>query len=240
MRIFYLKNGRTQKVESLRAALKIEDEDKIIAFVGAGGKSTLIEALAKELCVNGKKVIITTTTHIQKPKGFFMTDVQIPQIKEYTGAGKIVIAGNDAGEGKLKALSLAAFRQLEENCDYLLVEADGARGLPIKVPAEHEPVLPVNTDLVVAVAGIDALGRSISDCCHRAELAADFLGKSLKDCVEAKDFAAIFQSKQGSRKHVVGRFISIVSKVDGDEELDKARWISKQMKKTMVAVGRAI
>lgn len=37
------------------------------------------------------------------------------------------------------------------------MEADGAKRLSLKVPDLHEPVLPEHVDLVVGVAGIDAL-----------------------------------------------------------------------------------
>ncbi len=43
--------------------------------------------------------------------------------------------------------------------DYLLVEADGAKGLPLKAPRKHEPVIPEATTLVIGVLGLDALGR---------------------------------------------------------------------------------
>ena len=41
--------------------------DRVIAFVGAGGKTTLIQKMARELQENGKKVIVTTTTHMYIP-----------------------------------------------------------------------------------------------------------------------------------------------------------------------------
>ena len=37
---------------------------KIISVVGGGGKTSLIFRLAEELAEQGKKVIVTTTTHI--------------------------------------------------------------------------------------------------------------------------------------------------------------------------------
>ena len=239
MRIFCLEKGEKKRVESLQQALKIEAADKVVAFVGAGGKSTLIAALAQELCGQGKKVIVTTTTHIRKPQEF-LAEADLACINEQMRAGRVVIAGNDAGEGKLKSFSAAGLARLYENCDYLLVEADGAREMPIKVPAQHEPVLPNHADLVVAVAGIDAVDKKIKECCHRAELAADFLGKSLEDCVDEKDIAAIFQSNQGSRKGVCCRFLAVVNKVDGEKELNKASVISHWMKETMLAVGRGL
>ena len=42
-----------------------------------------------------------------------------------------------------------------------LVEADGARSMSVKAPAEHEPVIPDTSTLVIVVAAIDAVGRPI-------------------------------------------------------------------------------
>ena len=42
-------------------------ENKIITIVGAGGKTTLLYALAKKLAANSQKVLATTTTHIMRP-----------------------------------------------------------------------------------------------------------------------------------------------------------------------------
>jgi molybdenum cofactor cytidylyltransferase len=49
------------------------------------------------------------------------------------------------------------------NSDVLLIEADGARRLPLKAPYDHEPVIPPDTSLVVPVAGMDVLGQPLDD-----------------------------------------------------------------------------
>ena len=41
----------------------------------------------------------------------------------------------------------------------VLIEADGARRLPLKVPAEHEPVIPEMTTHVLSVYGLDSIGK---------------------------------------------------------------------------------
>lgn len=46
---------------------------------------------------------------------------------------------------------------LAQSWDFVLVEADGSRRLPVKAPAVYEPVIPPGTDLVVGVIGLDAL-----------------------------------------------------------------------------------
>ena len=41
---------------------------RIIAITGAGGKTSLLFALQRKFCREGKRVIVTTTTHMQDEK----------------------------------------------------------------------------------------------------------------------------------------------------------------------------
>ena len=61
--------------------------------------------------------------------------------------------------------SLDWTRQLLDSVDsdILLVEADGARGLPLKAPYEHEPVIPPETSLVIPIASLSVLGQPLDD-----------------------------------------------------------------------------
>lgn len=80
---------------------------------------------------------------------------------------------------KIRGLSEEEYRKLKTQCDVLLVEADGAKRKPLKVPAEHEPVIPEDTDMVIGIAGASAIGRTIKAGCHRGELVGELLGKNL-------------------------------------------------------------
>jgi len=240
VKIFAMADGKVQALPSLYQALRLDAATKTIAFVGGGGKTTLIYALAEELQRRGKRVVVTTTTHMQRPKYFFVAEKLDAACRAQLGKKAILVAGQPCGNGKLSAVTAAFFAVLAESADYLLVEADGAKRLPLKVPDLHEPVLPEHADLVVGVAGIDALGKSIGEICHRAQRTADFLGKSLDDFVEEEDFAAIFQSNQGSRKQVQCRFQAVIHKVDTVSALDRAARIARLMKETVIATGREL
>ena len=39
----------------------------VISFVGAGGKTSCMLELARNLAAQGKKVLVTTTTHMEHP-----------------------------------------------------------------------------------------------------------------------------------------------------------------------------
>jgi molybdenum cofactor cytidylyltransferase len=60
----------------------------------------------------------------------------------------------------------------------IFVEADGARGLPFKAPAEHEPVIPDKTTVVIPVIGSDIFEGSVRETVHRPERAAALLSPS--------------------------------------------------------------
>lgn len=63
------------------------------------------------------------------------------------------------------------YRKLCEEADLILVEADGSRGLPMKVPDwPREPVIPENVDEVDVVFGLTALGQPLAEVCQRWEL----------------------------------------------------------------------
>ena len=240
MKIFALTDGNVQALPSLYQALHLDEQTKTIAFVGGGGKTTLLYALAEELQRHGQSVVVTTTTHMQRPKNFFVAEKFDAACRGQLEKKSILVAGRPCGDGKLSPVAAAFFAVLAESADYLLVEADGAKRLPLKVPDLHEPVLPEHVDLVVGVAGIDAIGKRIGDICHRAQRTADFLGKSLDDVVEEEDFAAIFQSNQGSRKQVHCRFQAVIHKVDTVSALARAARIARLMKETVIATGREL
>jgi probable selenium-dependent hydroxylase accessory protein YqeC len=59
----------------------------------------------------------------------------------------------------------------------IIVEADGARGLWLKAPAEHEPAIPPCATVVCVVANLQALGKPLDErVAHRPERFARLAG----------------------------------------------------------------
>ena len=75
--------------------------------------------------------------------------------------------------------------------DYVLVEADGAKRLPLKAHAEHEPVIPACAGRTVCVVGVDGLGAPVSQTCHRPQIFAQLAGVSADDAVTPEAVAAV-------------------------------------------------
>ena len=141
---------------------------KIIAVVGAGGKTTYIKKRAKEYVEQGKKVFVTTTTHMMREEDTLVSD-DADEIIKVLLEKSYVMAGRSCGE-KIQVLSEDTYRYVCAYADVVLVEADGSKHKPIKFPAEHEPVLPENMDEIVVVCGLHALGNTIGKMAHRLEL----------------------------------------------------------------------
>lgn len=139
----------------------------VCAVMGSGGKTTLLRTLGEEL--HGR-VILCTTTHILPFAG----------IPLYTGAGEgelerllaehpVVCVGQPGAEGKLTASQLPV-EVLAGLSDYVLVEADGSKRLPLKAHAPHEPVIPPESGQVVCVVGASGFGRRVEEAVHRPEV----------------------------------------------------------------------
>ena len=132
----------------------------LTAIIGGGGKTTLLYRLARELEGRGS-VIVTTSTHIFKP-----TDLPFALT-----AGKvsgILCVGTLCENGKLSAPQ-QSFGELSTLADYVLVEADGSAGRPLKAHASHEPVIPREANQVICVVGASGLNRPAAEAAHRPE-----------------------------------------------------------------------
>lgn len=186
----------------------------ITAFVGAGGKTTAIEEIAQELYQQKKRVVITTTTHIFPPKGAWCSAVLISptkqQIQDAALMGICAVAGGINESGKLTNIGEFGLSMLEKSFDYILVEADGSRHMPCKVPASHEPVIPKDATTVVGVMGMSALGKLLQQVCFRAPLAAQLLGISVCDTVTPPLLAYLACSPQALQKDCHGYHFSLL------------------------------
>ncbi|MCH4178354.1 MAG: putative selenium-dependent hydroxylase accessory protein YqeC [Megasphaera sp.] len=160
----------------------------VITFVGAGGKTTLLYELAREWSGQGRKVLVVTTTHMYEPVGCeaFCTDAN--QIAPAFERHHLVTAGRRAGNGKITFIGSEAYRQACTYADIVLVEGDGAKRFPFKICNQTEPVIPANTRLVIAVAGLTAIGEKAGQVCFRYELA----GLKADTVLTAPDAAALW------------------------------------------------
>lgn len=181
-----------------------------ICLVGGGGKTTVMYELAADWAACGRRVLALTSTHILQPAdGSFAADAaavhNLWQQRRYA-----VIGTPELATGKLTLPPQSVYEALKLQADVILCEADGSRHHPCKVPAENEPVLWPDSDIVLAVAGMDALGRPLAQACQRPQLAAELLGCGAEKILDEQMLAALLLSEQGSRKNVGTRTYYIV------------------------------
>lgn len=96
-----------------------------------------------------------------------------------------VVAGTPVLHEKLTILPEQIRNTWISDADITFLEADGAKRLPCKFPAAHEPVLLPQSDIVLAVAGLSALYRPLGEVCFRAELACEAWNRAMRECREA-------------------------------------------------------
>lgn len=147
----------------------------VTALIGGGGKTTLLYALGAELAQSAP-VLLCTTTHIYPPTHIpCLVNADAEAVAAVLQKSRLVCVGSTSAEGKLSAPALS-MAELLRLAPYVLVEADGARGRPIKAHAAHEPVIPAEADQTVLVIGASGLGKPIRDAVHRPALFCQALG----------------------------------------------------------------
>jgi probable selenium-dependent hydroxylase accessory protein YqeC len=220
---------------SLSEALGLKTRE-MISLTGAGGKTTLMFRLARELSLEGKKVITTTTTKILKPSEdeapYLFLSGDEEQIREFVDRrldqyGHITLAKEEIGGGKLRGISPEFADSLWNlyDMDALIIEADGAAGRPVKAPREGEPVIPLSTTLVVAVLGLDGVGKELNDKnVFQAERVSKLTGIPENEKMTEEGMALLMTHPQGLFKGAPNssRLAAFLNKVDIPDGLSRA------------------
>ena len=193
----------------------LAEKGHIVSLVGGGGKTTLLYAFAAHCARKGWRVLAATTTHIRQPEHHFArTDAEIEAL---WAAGEYAVLGTPDGAGKLTAPPPEQLRHWMRQADAVFLEADGAKRLPCKAPAAHEPVLLPESDLVLAVAGLSALGKPLREVCFRLETACALLGVTPEVPLTPALLARLLASEAGGRKQVGTRqFYAVLNQTDDD------------------------
>ena len=146
----------------------------VIAIVGSGGKTTILKQMAETYRSQGKKLFITTTTHMYIEKDTTLSDDASIIIHKLESDG-YVMAGIPEGE-KIAPLSIKTYNTVCSYADVVLVEADGSQHMPVKYPSTNVPVIPDNVDEIIIVTGLHGLNRPAIEVCHRLNLVKQCLG----------------------------------------------------------------
>lgn len=200
---------------SLEQALAIRRG--VTAVIGGGGKTTLLRALGEELAVAGHTVLLCTTTKIYPFPG--LVNLSAPserELRETLHSARLAAAGTPIpGTDKWGAPELS-MDCLAALADYVIVEADGSAGRPMKAHAPHEPVVPSQANQTILVVGASGFGRPIAQAAHRPELYAQLAGVST-DAPVSPDVAAAVLKAEGLHDRIY------INQADTEERLSAAR-----------------
>jgi molybdenum cofactor cytidylyltransferase len=223
-------------VTSLAEKLGLDDRE-LVALVGGGGKSTVLFRLGNELAAVGSRVVLTTTTKMGRYQMADLTNVCWSADAECAtdALGKpgpvMLLTGGDDHKVTGPPRELVDRLFVESGADYIIVEADGSHGRPLKAPASHEPVVPSMSTTVVILMGIDAVGRLLGDATHRVEEAMRFTGLDADHILTPADCAAIVTHPDGALRVCPphSRVVVGLTKITSRSDLLAAREIEQAL-----------
>ena len=183
----------------------------IIAFTGAGGKTTALFQLAREL-VKHTSVIVTASSHLgvwQIPfANKHLVAGSLTEIKdlEHKLQGITLITGG-FDRDRTKPLDEESLNWLNQFCTGhsipLLIEADGSRQKPLKAWADHEPPIPTFVEQVVEVVGLTGLGKPLSDeVVHRVEIFSKLSGLDMGAIITPEALSRALTHPEGGQKNI--------------------------------------
>jgi len=208
-----------------------------VAVVGGGGKTSLCFALADELLAAGNRVVTTTTTKIRREEAemapcrvFFPSGSRdfIRLKQDLREKGHVCVARRFLNTGKVEGIDRETADALfqDPEIDFLIAEADGAAGRPVKAPAAHEPVIPASATLAIAMTGLEALGMPLHPgLVFRPGRFRDLTGLDEGDTLSPAALAGVFRSPMGLFKGTPdsARRIAFLNKADllgPDQDVD--------------------
>lgn len=168
----------------------------VTALIGSGGKTSLMLRLCREL---PGTVIVCTSTHI-----FPAEDLPLVTEPMTMLPARKICAGTWAENGKLTA-PVQSFEELAVLADYVLVEADGSKGLPLKAHLAYEPVIPACANQTIQVLGLTGLGRRICDAAHRPEQYAELCGAAVNDLATVERAARVLNTETLADRYVLNQ-----------------------------------
>lgn len=212
---------------------KIKDKD-VVSIVGSGGKTTLMNYLAKEF--NKRKVLVSTTTKIRIPSQDFYDFIAFNKeeadiIKNINNKG-IYVLGSKIKDNKLESFDLEYMKSITDNFDIVFLEADGSKEKYIKGWNETEPVILDNTTITIGIINLEILGKLVNENnVHRVEQFMDLTGAKFNDVIKKEHLIAVIKGEKGLFKNSKGRRILLINGVKDNQTRKIANEITEAILK---------
>lgn len=196
----------------------------ITSVIGGGGKTTLLSVLARELACGGATVALATSTHFLPFEG--MPALSGPDEWD-AAASPIACFASPTEEGKL-TVPACGIPALAEAADYVLVEADGSKRLPLKAHADWEPAVPAGSARCVLVLGGSGFGRPVREAVHRPELFCGLMGCEGDADATPELVAAAIAAETASGR--IAPDVVVVNQAEGPRVADAARAFARALR----------
>ncbi len=219
-------------------------DSPVVAFVGAGGKTTAMFQLARGLPA---PVFVSASTHLGVAQTA-MADKHIfarqpDDLNAIRRDGVTVVTGEPGDDERTAPVSGEVLKRLRSQAAEwrapLLIEADGSRQKPLKAPADHEPPIPPYAQIVVVVAGMSGVGQALTDkVVHRSEVFGRIGGLSPGSTITVEALTRVLTDPNGGLKNVPGgaRRVALLNQADTPELQAAARGIVPELLKVFEAV----
>ena len=186
---------------------KFQLKGNFISVIGSGGKTSFLRYFASRL---EGRVILTTSTHI-----YPFPDM--PLVKTGTENSPV------SREQILQEIRSALARS-RVIADYVLVEADGSAGHPLKAHRSFEPVIPACSTMTVCLAGASGIGKPVSQVCHCPDLFSALAGISPDQPVYEDHIARVLNCEDLADYY-------LINQIDTLEEPDRALRLCELIRK---------
>jgi probable selenium-dependent hydroxylase accessory protein YqeC len=190
--------------------IKAVSTPKYIAFTGSGGKTSLMEYTAGEFLKQGLTVAITTTTKIFAKEPYIVLE----KGSDIKAGSPFIRAGRNIENGKLTAVGLEDIESLGSIYDVVLIEADGARGMPLKYPANYEPVIPPFCEKIIVLCGLDAFYKRVNETVFRWKLFCEATGIADNALITRQVFLRFFAGDALLKDVDIQKCIIVLNKYD--------------------------
>lgn len=222
--------------KTLKEILKIE-KGAVVTLTGSGGKTSTMMALAEELKESGS-VLVTTSTKIALPKADEDTCV-LSSLEAYKKEGypkkNLVLGEKIPGQEKLKGLDKEDLRDLLSAFDYVLIEGDGARRLPLKYWQPYEPIIYDFTTLALGVFPLGALGLEAGAyLIYNYQAFRDQIGDQV---IGKETYKKLILSKPGPFGAFKGYKYVYINHVDREEDRQRAKDLVAYLKKDLPGIN---